>query len=229
MPVFGLTQGERVVVVAPHPDDETIGPGGTIARMTAEGLQVHVLCVTVRANGGVADPQERVTEFEQACAALGVTTAAVVWIDQAGDMDITTRQRRLVDVITTHEQASLAAVRPTALMIPAEAGYHQDHCAVFRAGFAAARPRPSVPTPRVVLGYRGVEEHWSPTHNAWPITVDTTDFWATKEQALRCYRSQIRPDGQPRSLEHIRLVDAAVGAGYGLRYAELFRPYRLAW
>ncbi|WP_190132990.1 phosphoribosyltransferase family protein [Streptomyces mashuensis] len=43
---FGLVPGNRVLIVPPHPDDETLGAGGTIARLTAEGVEVHVLAVT---------------------------------------------------------------------------------------------------------------------------------------------------------------------------------------
>ncbi|NNC52551.1 MAG: PIG-L family deacetylase, partial [Erythrobacter sp.] len=36
----------RVLVVAPHPDDEVLGCGGTMARLAAEGHAVHVLVAT---------------------------------------------------------------------------------------------------------------------------------------------------------------------------------------
>lgn len=49
MSAFGLTSGQQVLVVAAHPDDETLGCGGTIARLVAHGVRVHVLAVTVRA------------------------------------------------------------------------------------------------------------------------------------------------------------------------------------
>lgn len=43
--MFGLNPGDSVLAVAPHPDDETLGAGGTIARLTAAGIAVHVLAV----------------------------------------------------------------------------------------------------------------------------------------------------------------------------------------
>jgi LmbE family N-acetylglucosaminyl deacetylase len=220
------------LVVAPHPDDETIGPGGTVARLAAEGAEVHVLCVTVRAArmwGSTSEPSVREQEFAKACAALGVVNSAIAWADETGDLDICNRQRALVDLIERHDGASLSAVSPTALIIPSAGGFHQDHQAVHRAAFAAARAHaPGLkPTPRVVLGYRGVEDRWSASGESWWAHVDTSDHWPAKEEALRAYSTQIRAEG-PRSVAHVRAVDAAAGAGLSWRYAESFVPYRLA-
>ena len=37
---------KKILVVAPHPDDETLGVGGTIAKLASEGHEVHVLVVS---------------------------------------------------------------------------------------------------------------------------------------------------------------------------------------
>lgn len=231
---FGLSTGDQVLVVAPHPDDETIGPGGTIARLAAAGIGVHVLCVTVRAAkmwGSHSDPNTRLAEFETACKALGVTTRTIAWVDETGELDITTKQRDLVNLIEKHEECSLSAVRPEALVIPAAGGYHQDHQAVFRAAFAAARIQgPGLkPTPKMVLGYRGVEDRWSADSEPWWVHVDTSAHWADKEEALRAYGTQMRPGNQPRSLKHVRTIDAATGGSHCWEYGESFVPYRMSW
>jgi len=231
--VLGLRAGDRVLVVAPHPDDETIGPGGTLARLSATGVEVHVLCVTVRRAamyGGESDPFVREQEFVKACASLGVRSQAIAWVDETGRTDVSSRQRDLVELIERHEEVSLTALDPVALIIPAAGGYHQDHQAVFRAGFAAARVHPAglKPTPRIVLGYRGAEDRWSAVDEPWWLHVDTSASWPAKEEALRAYPTQIRAAG-PRSIDHIERIDAATGASVDARYAESFVPYRLAF
>ncbi|MEU7908099.1 PIG-L deacetylase family protein [Actinoplanes sp. NPDC049118] len=230
--VLGLRPDDRVLVVAPHPDDETIGPGGTLARLSATGVAVHVLCVTVRRGrmyGGASDPFLREQEFAKACAALGVRSSVIAWIDETGTVDVCNRQRELVDLIERHEEVSLATVDPVALFIPSAGGYHQDHQAVHRAGFAAARVHPAglKPTPRIVLGYRGVEDRWSAENESWWVHVDTTAYWPAKEEALRAYGSQMRAAG-PRSIEHVDRIDSAAGASIDVGHAESFVPYRLA-
>ncbi|WP_245689755.1 PIG-L deacetylase family protein [Streptomyces chattanoogensis] len=230
---LGLRPGDRALVVAPHPDDETIGPGGTVARLAAEGVAVHVLCVTVRAAkmwGSSSEPSVRHQEFEKACAALGVTSGTIAWVDETGTMDICNRRRELVDLIERHEEVSLTTVRPHALLIPSAGGYHQDHQAVHEAAFAAARVQPAglKPTPRIVLGYRGVEDRWSAVNESWWLHVDTSSFWQAKREALLAYGTQMRPSG-PRSIEQIRGIDSATGSSWNCAYAESFVPYRLAY
>ncbi|EHN79058.1 PIG-L deacetylase family protein [Streptomyces coelicoflavus] len=230
---FSMLPGPDVLVIAPHPDDETLGCGGTIARLAAAGHRVHVLAVTVRVGrmwGGHSDGDVRTSEFKLACSALGVTSAELAWRDEEGSLDITTRQRDLVNLIERDSAVSLAAVRPATALIPAAGGFHQDHQAVHRAAFAACRVHsPDLkPTPRAVLGYSGAEEAWSSHAEPWRVHVDISAHWEAKEEALRAYGTQMRPDGNPRSIAQVRRVDAAAGGSLGMRYAETFVPYRLS-
>jgi LmbE family N-acetylglucosaminyl deacetylase len=230
--ILGLCKGQQALVVAPHPDDETLGCGGTIARLVADGVEVHVLAVTVRAAsmwGGVSDPATRVAEFARAGDALGVSKKTVAWVDDTGETDLVVRA--VVNLIERHDEVSLDAVRPDVLFMPAAGGFHQDHQVVHQAAFAAARQhgRGLKHTPPLVLGFRGVEDHWSASEQPWRCHIDISEHWDTKAQALRCYGSQLRGHGHPRNIEHIRTVDAAAGGALGWHYAETFVPYRLAF
>lgn len=236
--VFGLDRTDSVLVIAPHPDDETLGCGGTIARLTSGGVAVYVLVITVRCSrrwGGTSDPQLRRTELEAACGVLGVADHELAWPDESGSLDITICPRVLVDLIEHEARLSLANVRPSALLIPEASGFHQDHAAVHRAAYAAARRHrvPEAggkPTPRIVAGYRGPEEAaWSVGLEPWPLYVNTSVFWPRKQDALRCYASQLRGNGHARSLRRIRAIDAGAGAALGWDYAETFAAYRMAY
>src|SRR3546814_13841143 len=76
----------NALVIAPHPDDEVLGCGGTIARLTSGGAQVHVAIVT-RAGPDRFDPEladTGVAEARAAHACLGVADRHFLKFPDAG-------------------------------------------------------------------------------------------------------------------------------------------------
>ena len=75
-----------LLAVFAHPDDESCGPGGTLARCASEGMQVHLICATRGELGGAPVPHKqrdhllaelRTAELRAACEALGVKECIV--------------------------------------------------------------------------------------------------------------------------------------------------------
>ncbi|MFF2226985.1 PIG-L deacetylase family protein [Streptomyces globisporus] len=224
--VLGLPPGDNMLVVSPHHDDDTLGAGGTIARLTADGIGVHVLAIYCHTHPG-SDPGVRAAEFEAACNVLGVASHRTAWTDTAAAASPGAHLRELVTLIESGPEVSLRALRPSALLLPAAGSFHQDHQAVHTAGIAAARPSPHAP--RIVLGYVGPEDAaWGQRTDARrPLAVDTSGLWETKAKALTCYGSQLREAPHPRSLATIRALDTAAGSFVGTEMAELLTVYRL--
>lgn len=231
--MFGLSPGDHVLAVAPHPDDETLGAGGTIARLTAAGIHVHVLavaCLTQPRWGTPTDSRLRHEEFNAACDVLGVSGRQIAWSDDPRAGDLAGHVAELVCLIEAGPDLSLAALEPAALLIPAAGAVHQDHQVVHQAGYAAARPSGALRHwPRMVLGFHGPEDHaWSLQFPRPSVWVDVTGTAAVKDKALKCYARELRDGDHPRSLDRIRAIDAAVGAGCGAERAEAFVAYRMA-
>ena len=231
--MLGLHPGDHALVVAPHPDDETLGPGGTVAALTRHGVTVDVLavtCTTSDRHEGTSEPAERAREFDAACAILGVRNREIAWIDTAAARNPAGHAHELVALIEHGCGPSLATTRPALLLIPAAEAHHQDHRTVHRAALAAVRPgyRAERPLPRIVAGYDGPEDQtWRACDTARPLLIDTTAVAEVKYKALRSYPTQLRTPPHPRSLEIVTALDTATGAAAGVAAAERFALYRM--
>jgi LmbE family N-acetylglucosaminyl deacetylase len=124
-----------ILVVAPHPDDETLGAGGLIKAQRLRGFQVLIAAVTDGEKAYSNAPGlARVRRLEQAdaLARLGVTTENIIRFGFP-DSDVSSRERELV-------QRLAALVSPnTQLIAPWKGDFHSDHEACGRAAEQVAQ------------------------------------------------------------------------------------------
>lgn len=213
---------ERIVVVAPHPDDEVLGVGGTIARLASAGREVHVVVVT-KGMPPHFEEQLVATARREAKAAhemLGV--AGTHYLDlPAAALDITPHR----DV-----NASLGAVigdlRPEVLFLPFGGDIHLDHQLVFLSGLVASRPHGSW-HPRAIYAYETLSEtNWNApyvTASFVPTTYyDISAHLETKLRAMQCFASQLRAFPHERSTDALRALAMLRGSTVGLHAAEAF-------
>jgi LmbE family N-acetylglucosaminyl deacetylase/glycosyltransferase involved in cell wall biosynthesis len=118
--VPALLRGERLLVLAPHPDDEVIGCGGIIAQHLREHRGVRIVIATDGAIGGDATAREE--EARRGIAKLG--DAEVVFL---GFPD-----RGLGDEVSARIREQLLAFRPDLVLVPSPVEIHPDHIALSR-------------------------------------------------------------------------------------------------
>jgi LmbE family N-acetylglucosaminyl deacetylase len=116
-------RGERLLVLAPHPDDEVIGCGGLVALHLREGRNVHVVVATDGAQAG--DAAQRDSESRAALALLGNAT-----IEFLGFPD-----RELANALDLDDRlaAILREWKPDLIAVPGPLEIHPDHIALSRA------------------------------------------------------------------------------------------------
>jgi N-acetylglucosamine malate deacetylase 1 len=216
----------RLLVVAPHPDDETLGAGGTIAGFARAGGEVTVL--TIAAHMPPLYPatvhEQTVREAREAHKVLGV--AESIFLDYPAV---------LLAEAPVHElnRAILEQVRrvgPDVILAPF-ADRHVDHKVVFAAVMVAARPVGSLAAVRAVVTYEVPSEtHWTAPHieaNFVPNWfVDITATVDLKLEAMACYASQVQPFPGPRSVEALRALALFRGSQTSVGYAEAFQLIR---
>lgn len=149
-------QPRRLLACFAHPDDETFGPGGTLARYAAEGVEVSLICATRGEGGEIADPalatrenlpQVRERELLEAAALLGIRE--VIFLDyRDSGMEGTEDNAHPKAYINADEQTVIAqlvglmrTLRPHVVMtFEPGGGYgHPDHIAISRQTLAAVR------------------------------------------------------------------------------------------
>ena len=173
--------GKRVLVLAPHPDDETIGCGGSIALHAGAGDSVRVVVLTNGAKGdmvGRFDRDAYVVMRQQetlaACACLGVSDVTF-W--RYEDRELANSASVVPDLA-----ALINTYGPDLIYAPSPLEFHPDHRATAEFIQSAVR---CCRTQAEVLFY----EVGQPLQV--DILVDITGVLNKKKQALRQYRSQL--------------------------------------
>lgn len=119
------TKDDRILVVSPHPDDETIGAGGYLAEAVRAGASVEVVVATDGAKRGRASVRRQ--EEIQATEKLGIPTPDVLFLDFPDG-------RLAAQKDFPHRLASIVAqFRPDIVIGTDPKDYHPDHAAVGRA------------------------------------------------------------------------------------------------
>lgn len=217
----------KVLIIAPHPDDEILGVGGTMARLSRAGATVKVL--TVSAHMPPLYPasvhETTVAEARRAHAIVGATESVfldvpAVFVNQVPTSDL---NRRVVEVVKAFE--------PTVVLCPYP-DRHVDHRIVFDAAMVACRPVGFGRGIHLVAAYETLSEtHWNAPHIEPNFTpnwvVDITPTIDTKLEALGCYASQIPPFPGPRSIEALKALAVFRGTQAGFAYGEAFHVVRM--
>ena len=152
-----LLEFRRVLVIAPHPDDEVLGAGGTLARLSDADAEVVVGIVTKGAPPLFAETAaERVrSEAQAAHAHLGV--ARTVFLNQPAARLDEVPHHRLNQAVAE----LVREVAPDTLLLPFVGDIHLDHQLTFLSGMVAARPH-RVGYPGRILCYETLSEtNWN--------------------------------------------------------------------
>lgn len=220
----------KVLVISPHPDDEVLGVGGTIARLAGEGSDVTVVIVTKGWAPLFADSQ-----VEQVCAeAHGASEILGVKTLRFMDLPVTK-----LNEISRHElnkkfEQLMSEEEPELVFLPFGGDLQEDHRQVFDACMVALRPAVSRKYVKRVLCYETVSETHSSATYIKPcfepqLWIDISNHLSTKLEAMRRYKSQLQQEPDARSAEAISSLAKWRGSMVGMPAAECFVVVRESW
>lgn len=210
----------KILVVSPHPDDETLGAGGTILRLTAEGNEVFWLNITRMTEAKFSKEmiERRKVQLEKIENFYGFSK--VYHLNMPTTELDNADSSKAIDMIG----AVIGEVRPETLILPDYNDVHSDHKRVFEWCYSCSKVF-RYPYIKKILTMEIVSEtDFSGLNAFFPnYFVDITDYMEGKIQALRVYDTEMAAPPFPRSEENIRALATVRGAMAGVRYAEAFR------
>ena len=233
-----LDQIERLLVVMAHPDDVDFGSAGTMALLSARGVEVHYCLVTDGDAGGSDRSMSRVDmaalrRTEQTAAAAKVGVQHLVFLGYPdGRVEPTLELRRDISRVIREVRPQVVVSQSPERNLDRIFASHPDHLATGEAAMSAVYPDSRNPFAYPELLDGGlepwtVEELWLSGHPQPTDFFDVTEFVERKFEALLCHQSQ-HPD--PVGMEgRVRQWMAATASGAGMpegRLAEGFRVVR---
>jgi bacillithiol biosynthesis deacetylase BshB1 len=211
-----------ILVIGPHPDDQELGMGGSIALLASQGHAVHLVDMTNGEPTPLGTPEKRAAEAAAGAKVLGVGRTT---------LDMPNREV----VHTVENRHKVAAVirrhRPDWMFVPYPIDAHPDHVAVTRiaedARFDAKLTKSTIPGepwyPKRIIYYFCTHLRMN-----FPATfcLDISAQVDKKIEAVLCYKTQFVENNSPVP-EMVRTMGGYFGSRIGVAYAEPFFTYEM--
>jgi LmbE family N-acetylglucosaminyl deacetylase len=213
----------NVLVVAVHPDDETLGAGGTLLRHKAMGDTIAwVIITSMHESRGFSKERinERKKEIEAVAQNLGVSKVYELNFPAAS-----LSSSSLLELVPAIGKI-FDEFKPETIYLPNRSDAHSDHRVSFDAAMACTKSF-RYPSIKKVLMYECISEtEFAPAlpENAFipNYFVDISDVLNEKLRILDLYVSEMGEHPFPRSRKNVEALATFRGAIAGVKYAEAF-------
>lgn len=202
----------NILVVAVHPDDETLGCGGTILKHLHRGDKVHCVFVT----GGNVLQGKLIDEISTLYGFTSVTNL------NFKELYLHEMLNELIGTLSP----ILSTIRPEVLYIPNRSDAHSDHRAVFSAIMACSKSFRYPFIEQILMCEVISETDFAPvlSENAFMPNyfVDITKEFAKKTEILKLFESELLPYPMTRNQSTIEALNRYRGSLINAEYAEAF-------
>jgi LmbE family N-acetylglucosaminyl deacetylase len=217
-----LLSNEKVLVVAAHPDDETLGMGGTIHKLSLLGSRVRVVFLS----DGVSSREEIRESLEirrtAAVDALKILNCSDVYFYDYPDNSMDTVP--FIEIVKTIEQI-ISEFGPSVLFTHFPHDLNVDHRITAQACLVAARPKAKCKINSLFFFEVQSSTEWNFGDSQFTpnMFVDISNSFELKMEALRQYRAEIEANPEARSFAGIEARCSIRGATVGVSKAEAFQ------
>jgi LmbE family N-acetylglucosaminyl deacetylase len=218
---------KNVLVIAAHPDDEVLGAGGTIAKLSAAGVDCHLLIVTDGSSSQYRDSdhlheiiEAKKLETKSCADLLGFKS---IHYGELPDMKLDKTPHISINQVI---EKVIDELQPDTVFTHFWGDVNRDHQEVYKSTLVAVRPVMGQVV-RELYCYRVPSStEWTPNKTDTIFMpnyfVDIEKYAEHKYKAFACYATELREYPHPRSVQYLRETDKATGLRVGLLAAEEF-------
>lgn len=207
----------KILIIAPHGDDEVLSCGGTISKYIENGDSVF-LCIVTKPwlpKWSQEYIDNRKIETKNSCEELGIKYSICLGINT------TTLDTIPISEISEKITTIVKEINPDVLYIPFYGDMHKDHRIIFEACLVASRPFKN--RIKKILCYETITETECGISPFNPnIYIDITNYIEKKVNAMKCYGSELFQPPNRRSIEGIITLAKNRGYEVNTNYAEAF-------
>lgn len=209
----------KILVVAVHPDDETLGCGGTLLKHKHNGDKIYwLICTKIDENSDYYTTREN--EIKQASDAyrfdgvfsLGLKTMRVDEYSMS----------ELIDKISK----AINEVRPSIIYLPFKGDVHSDHRKIFEASYSCTKVFRYPFIKKIYMMETLSETEFAPSTKEDSFIpnsfVDISEYFEKKIEIMKIFKSEVAEHPFPRSEKNIRALAVLRGATCRCGYAESF-------
>lgn len=201
----------NILAIGAHFDDVELGCGGALARHSAQGDDVYVFVATV---SGFTNQYDQSVRSSEAARKEAEAAMKVIGVRQLFCGDFKTLEVEFVDSLNIKILQLVQELGIEQVYTHWVGDIHHDHQAVARASLHSCRHVPKL------LMYRSNWYH-STLDFRGNFYVDITDYWQTKEQAIRAHESEMERTGA-KWISFFRNEAENAGQRIGVKYAEVY-------
>ena len=213
----------KILVIAVHPDDETLGCGGTLLKHKDKGDEINWLIATgMKESDGydISVVKQRFKEIAKVEKLYGFTSTHTL------DLSTTKIDTYSMSELVSKISSVIAKVRPDTIYLPFKGDVHSDHKHIFDAAYSCTKIFRYPFIKKIYMmetlsetefSLNVQEESFLPN-----VFIDIGIYMSKKIDIMNCYTGEMGEHPFPRSEKNIRALATYRGATSGCKYAESF-------
>jgi LmbE family N-acetylglucosaminyl deacetylase len=209
----------KVLIVAVHPDDETLGCGGTLLKHKANGDEIYwLICTTIDEKHSYYKSREE--ELKKVASAYG--------FDGVDNLRLKTMQVDEYSMSELVEKISnvVNKIKPNTIYLPYKSDVHSDHRKIFQAAYSCTKSFRYPFVKKIYMMETLSETEFAPSTQEDGFVpnsfVDISEFIDKKIEIMKIFQTEIKEHPFPRSEKNIKALATYRGASCGHEYAESF-------